>query len=481
MESRTECCGWSSWGAQAGIGDDGRQMQWPGDAARTRVVIVGGGFGGLATAKALAGATNVDVTLIDRTNYHVFQPLLYQVATASLSPSEIAYPIRAALHRQRNTRVLLGEVVDVDLDAHTVQLRDGAVVPYDHLVLAPGARHSYFGHPQWEMHAPGLKTVEDALEIRRRVLLAFERAEREPDAARQRAMLTFVVVGGGPTGVELAGAIAEVACQVLHDEFRAIDTRHARTILVEAGPRLLPAFTPTLSARAAEALRHRCVDVRTEARVERVEPGAVIVSGERIAAESVLWAAGVEASPLVRMLGVPLDRAGRVVVDESLRVPGCPEVLVIGDAAAARGRDGKPLPGLAPVAIQQGRFVARAICRARDGRPAERFTFSDRGIMATIGRGHAVASTARLNFSGLIAWWLWLLVHLVWLIGFRSRVVVMLEWAWAYITRQRSGRLILAPFARDGRVGGDFDVPERGQPPTPWPGWPVALPPIGGS
>jgi NADH dehydrogenase len=423
------------------------------------VVIVGGGFGGLAAARALSGAEDIDVTVVDRTNYHLFQPLLYQVVTAALSPSAIAFPIRAALRGQRNARVLLGDVIHIDPEARAVRLRDGAVIAYDYLVLAPGARHSYFGHPQWEACAPGLKTLEDALEIRRRILLAFERAEREPDPVRRRALLTFVVVGGGPTGVELAGAIAEVACQVLHDEFHAIDTRHAHTILVEAGARVLPAFAPKLSARTEAALRRRCVDVRTNALVERIEPGAVTIAGERIAAETVLWAAGVAASPVLRTLDVPLDRAGRVIVDEWLRIPGHLEVFLIGDAASATGRDGKPLSGLAPVAIQEGRHAARTIRDLQAGRTPARFTYRDRGIMATIGRGQAVASTAGLHVSGLFAWWFWLLVHIIWLIGFRSRVVVTLEWAWAYITHRRSGRLILAPFDRA------WHAPERQ--PTP--------------
>jgi NADH dehydrogenase len=423
---------------------------WPPshDAAqdRTRVVIVGAGFGGLATARSLARADDFDVTIVDRNNYHLFQPLLYQVATTSLSPSEIAYPIRAALGAQRNTRVLLGDVVGVDAGAREVSLGCGSRIDYDYLVLAPGARHSYFGHPEWETNAPGLKTLEDALEIRRRVLLAFERAELESDAERRRALLTFVVVGGGPTGVELAGAIAEVACQVLHGEFRQIDTRHARTILVEAGPHLLPAFGADISDRVAAALGRRCVEVRTAAMVEQVEPGAVTTNGQRIAAETVLWAAGTEASPLARKLDVPLDRAGRVIVDETLRPREYRNLFVIGDAASAKRRDGRQLPGLAPVAVQQGRYVARAIRRAAAGRETSHFIYHDRGIMATIGRGRAVVSTAGLRFCGLAAWWLWLLVHIFWLIGFRSRVVVTLEWAWAYVTRQRSGRLILAPF-----------------------------------
>lgn len=411
---------------------------------QTRVVIVGGGFAGLAAARALGDAP-VAVTLIDRNNFHLFQPLLYQVATAGLAPAEVAYPIRTIFRRQQNVRVLLGDVTSVDLDAHLVSLV-GQDVLYDFLVVATGARHAYFGHADWERDAPGLKSLEDALEMRRRVLLAFERAEQVTDPARRLALLTFVVVGGGPTGVELAGAIAELACQVLPRDFRTIDTTQARTVLVEAGPRLLPTFPASLSTEAEAALRRRCVDVRTGAAVTGLRPGLVVTTQGEIPSETVLWAAGVEASSVTRTLGVSLDPLGRVIVGADLRVKGHAEVMVIGDAAAVPGRDGGTLPGLAPVAIQEGRHVARTIERTMRGQPAESFRYRDRGLMATIGRGHAVAVSGRLRFSGRLAWWAWLLLHLVWLIGFRNRAVVLIEWAWAYIGNQRAGRLILAPF-----------------------------------
>ena len=409
-----------------------------------RVVIVGGGFGGLYAARALAKAP-VAVTLVDRTNHHVFQPLLYQVATASLSPSQIAYPIRGVLRRQRNTRVLLAEAVAVDTARRVVALADGAL-PYDYLVLAAGARHSYFGHPEWEARAPGLKTLDDALRIRERILLAFERAEREPDAGRRRALLTFVVVGGGPTGVELAGAIGEIACRVMARDFRAIDTRDTRTILVEAGSRILPAFPEPLAERAERSLERLCVEVRTDAAVTRVEDGAVWLGTERVASDTVLWAAGVAPSPLARTLGVPLDRAGRVVVGPDLTIPGHPEVFVVGDAAACAGPGGKPLPGLAPVAIQQGEYAAAAIAGAASGAPRAPFRYRDKGTMATIGRNAAVVDLGRLRISGYPAWLMWCFIHILWLIGFRNRFLVMVEWAWAYVRFERSARLIV----RDG-------------------------------
>ena len=405
-----------------------------------RVVIVGGGFGGLYAARAL-GRAPVDVTVVDRTNHHVFQPLLYQVATASLSPSQIAYPIRGVLRRQRNTRVILADVVAVDPARRTLKLADGELA-YDWLILAPGASHSYFGHAEWEPLAPGLKTLDDALRIRGLVLLAFERAERETDPERRRALLTFVVVGGGPTGVELAGAIGEIACKVMARDFRNIDTREAQTILVEAGPRILPAFPASLSDKAERSLARLCVEVRTGAAVSRVERGAVWIGGERVAAETVLWAAGVQPSPLARSLGVPLDRAGRVLVNPDLSVPGHPEVLVIGDLAALSDAAGKPLPGLAPVAIQEGEYAARAIVHAMRGEGREPFRYRDKGTMATIGRAAAVVDLGKLRFSGYPAWLLWCFIHILWLIGFRNRFLVMIEWAWAYLRFERSARLI---------------------------------------
>jgi len=409
--------------------------------APPRVVIVGGGFGGLYAARALAGAP-VEVTVVDRTNHHVFQPLLYQVATASLSPSQIAYPIRGVLRNQKNARVVLGEATGVDLARRAVTLADGEL-PYDYLILASGASHSYFGHDEWEAQAPGLKTLDDALRIRERILLAFERAEREQDEARRRALLTFVVVGGGPTGVEMAGAIGEIACKVMPRDFRAIDTRDTRTILVEAGPRLLPAFPESLAARAERALERLCVEVRTGEAVTRMEEGAVWLGADRVAAGTVIWAAGVAPSPLARSLGVPLDRAGRVVVNGDLSIPGHPEVLVIGDLAACAGPGGKPLPGLAPVAIQAGEHAARNVVRAARGEAALPFRYHDKGTMATIGRNAAVVDLGRLRIWGYPAWLMWCFIHILWLIGFRNRFLVMIEWAWAYVRFERSARLIV--------------------------------------
>jgi len=405
-----------------------------------RVVIVGGGFGGLYAARALAKAP-VEVAVVDRTNHHVFQPLLYQVATASLSPSQIAYPIRGVLRHQKNTRVLLADVVAVDPARRVVKLSDGELA-YDWLILAPGARHSYFGHAEWEPFAPGLKTLDDALEIRSRILVAFERAERESDPERRRALLTFVVVGGGPTGVELAGAIGEIACKVMARDFRSIDTRDARTILVEAGPRILPAFPADLSEKAERSLERLCVEVRTGEAVTRMESGAVWLGEERIAAGTVLWAAGVEPSPLARSLGVPLDRAGRAIVNADLTIPGHPEVFVIGDLAACRDAAGRLLPGLAPVAIQQGEYAAHAVMRSVRGEARAPFRYRDKGTMATIGRNAAVVDLGRLRFSGYPAWLVWCFIHILWLIGFRNRFLVMIEWAWAYLRFERSARLI---------------------------------------
>lgn len=405
-----------------------------------RVVIVGGGFGGLYAAKALCHAA-LDVTVVDRTNHHVFQPLLYQVATANLSPSQIAYPIRSVLRHQSNTTVFLAEVMGIEVANRKVVLEDGELV-YDYLILAAGARHSYFAHPEWEPLAPGLKTLDDALDMRRRILLAFERAERETDLQRRRALLTFVVVGAGPTGVELAGAIGEIACKVLPLDFRTFDPREAQVILVEAGPRILPTFPLELSERAERSLERLCVEVRTGEAVTRMEPDAVWIGANRIASGTVLWAAGVAPSPLACALGVPLDRTGRVVVNADLTIPGHPEVFVIGDLAACADAAGKPLPGLAPVAIQQGKHAARAIVHATHGEAGEPFHYRDRGTMATVGRAAAVVTLGRLRLSGYPAWLLWCFIHILWLIGFRNRILVMIEWAWAYLRFERSARLI---------------------------------------
>lgn len=413
------------------------------------MVIVGAGFGGLSTARALARA-ELRVTLIDRRNHHLFQPLLYQVATAGLSPGEIAYPIRAVLRRQKNARVLLEEAVAVDVGARKVLLRQGDL-SYDYLVLATGARESYFGHDDWKPWAPGLKSLEDALEIRRRILLAFERAEREAVESRRQAPLTFVIVGAGPTGVELAGAIAEIARHVMVEDFRVIDPRQARIILVEAGPRILPSYPEMLSAKAQASLEKMGVEVLTKSLVTSVRPDAVEIGDRKIPTMTTLWAAGVQASPLARSLGAPLDRAGRVLVQPDLTVPGYAEVFVIGDLATFLPPGGKPLPGVAPVAIQQGRHAARNIVRARQGKPLEPFHYVDKGSLATIGRAAAVADFGRLKLSGFFAWLAWLLVHIFFLIGFRNRLVVMVDWAWAYFAYHRAARLITGDIEEPGR------------------------------
>jgi NADH:quinone reductase (non-electrogenic) len=404
------------------------------------VVIVGGGFGGLYAARALRGR-NIQLTLVDRRNHHLFQPLLYQVATAALSPGDIAYPIRSVLRKQSNARVLLAEAVAVNLAERHLLLRDGTIA-YDYLILATGARHAYFGHDEWEQFAPGLKSLEDALEIRRRILLAFERAEREPEEHHRRALLTFVIVGAGPTGVELAGAIAEIARHVMVSDFRAIDPRDARVVLVEASDRILSTFPVQLSDAAEASLRRLGVDLLKNKRVTSIEPGKVILGTEMLESETVLWAAGVSASPLAASLGVPLDRAGRVRVEPDLTVPGHPEVSVIGDLALFTHQTGSPLPGVCPVAIQQGRHAAHNIVRSIEGLPTDPFHYWDKGNLATIGRAQAVADLGRLGISGLTAWLAWLFVHIFFLIGFRNRFVVIFEWAWAYFTFQRGARLI---------------------------------------
>ena len=421
--------------------EDGAMVERDG---RPHVVIVGGGFGGLRVARALAGRP-VRVTLLDRRNHHLFQPLLYQVATAALNPSDIATPLRSILRRARNVTVLLAEVRSVDLAGRRMVLDRGEMT-YDILVLAAGAGHSYFGHDDWEPLAPSLKSLEDALEIRRRVLLAYEHAEREHDAAEQRALLTSVVVGGGPTGVELAGALAEISRETIARDFRLIDPTRARIVLLEAGPRILAAFPDPLPERAKAALVRIGVEVRTGAQVTRITPDAVWLGSEQIRTRTVLWAAGVAASPLAGSLGVPLDRAGRVPVEPDLSVPGHPEVLVIGDLATLSDGSGRPLPGLAPVAIQQGRAAAQNVLRRLAGRPTVPFRYRDKGSMATIGRAAAVAAIGRLRLSGLPAWLAWVFVHIMFLIGFRNRFLVLFEWAWAYASWQRGARLITGPW-----------------------------------
>ena len=403
------------------------------------VVIVGGGFGGLVAARKLAHSP-VRVTLIDRKNHHTFQPLLYQVATAGLSPGEIAAPIRWIV-RGRNVEVLLGEVQDFDLERRMVKLSDVAF-PYDYLVVAAGASHAYFGHDEWEPLAPGLKTIEDAIEIRRRVLLAFELAERFAAGGEGQVQLNFVVVGGGPTGVELAGTLAEIARRVLADEFHAIDPKRTRIILLEGGPRVLPAYPEDLSRSAEKQLRHLGVEVRTSTLVTGVEPSAVLMGTTRLSAAVILWAAGVAASPLGKRLGAPVDRAGRVLVNPDLSLPGHPEVFVIGDLASLKDGNGKLLPGVAPVAIQQGKATARNIARDLGGEPRKDFHYLDKGSLATIGRAAAVAQFGRLHISGFIAWLSWLFVHILFLIGFRNRLIVFIQWAWSYFTYERGARLI---------------------------------------
>ena len=411
---------------------------------RPHVVIVGGGFGGLYAARALAGRP-VRVTLLDRRNHHLFQPLLYQVATAALNPSDIATPLRSILRRAPNVTVLLGEVESVDLTGRRLALDEGEI-GYDALVLAAGAGNSYFGHDDWEPLAPSLKSLEDALEIRRRVLLAYEDAERERDGAEQRALLTSVVIGGGPTGVELAGALAEISRETIARDFRRIDPAKARIVLLEAGPRVLAGFPDPLPARAAAALTRIGVEVRTGTLVTRVTPDAVWLGGEQIRARTVLWAAGVSAAPVTRTLGVPLDRAGRVPVERDLSIPGHHEAFAIGDVCAFTGEDGRPLPGVAPVAIQQGRVVADNVLRHLRGEPTRAFRYRDRGTMAIIGRAAAVAVVGPFRLWGLPAWLAWLFVHIMSLIGFRNRFLVLFQWAWAYVSWQRGARLITGPW-----------------------------------
>jgi len=412
-----------------------------------RVVILGAGFAGINAAKALEKAP-VQVTVVDRKNHHTFQPLLYQVALAVLSPAEIASPIRAVMRRARNVEVLLGDVQGFDLNKRLVFI-DGLKLSYDYLIVAAGATHAYFGHPEWEQIAPGLKTIEDALEIRRRVLLAFETAEREVIAGRPSPALTFVVIGAGPTGVELAGAISDISKRYMERDFRAIDPAKARIILLEGGPRVLPAYPEDLSASAQKQLTEMGVEVRVNAMVTNVEPGMVTVGQEKIPAAVILWGAGVSASPLGKMLGAPTDRAGRVLVEPDLTIPGHPEVFVTGDLAASKIDDTKLVPGVAPAAIQMGKFAARQIKRSVAGKSREKFVYWDKGLLATIGRSHAVADLGRLHFSGYFAWLSWLFVHLFFLIGFRNRLLVMAEWAWAYITYNQGARLITEPAERE--------------------------------
>ena len=408
---------------------------------KPRVVIIGGGFGGLWAAKALANKA-VEVTLIDRKNHHVFQPLLYQVATAVLSPGEIAQPIRRILHKYRNIEVILGEAVEFDKENKRVRLADGSEIEFDYLIIAAGARHAYFGHDDWEREAPGLKTIEDALEIRRRVLLAFEYAERDAYLTGNQRQMNFVIVGGGPTGVELAGAIADIARKALAKDFMAIDTRKARVILFEGSDRVLGTFANDLSDSAKQQLESLGVEVRLNSFVTDIEAGRVKVAGVWIDCDVVLWATGVAASPLGKELGVEVDKAGRVLVEPDLTVPGFNNIFVIGDMVWLLQASGEPVPGVSPAAMQMGTATAANILRDLKGEPRENFSYVNKGTMATIGRTKAIAEAAGFKFKGFIAWLMWLFLHVFFLIGFRNRFAVLFEWFWAYLTRERSARLI---------------------------------------
>ena len=411
------------------------------ELTRPHVVILGGGFGGLYAARALRRAP-VRVTLVDRRNHHLFQPMLYQVATAALNPSDIAAPIRSVLRKQSNTEVLLGEAASIDPDQRVVHLADGVNLKDDYLIVATGARHSYFGHDDWETLAPGLKSLEDAIEIRQRVLLAFERAERERDTVRRHAYLTFVIIGGGATGVETAGAVAELRRYALRRDFRHIDPGEATVMLLEGGPRLLPSYPPSLSEKAKHELRRLGVEVRTDTMVTDVRPGSVAAAGWTIPTQTIIWAAGNVASPILKSLGAPLDRVGRAIVEPDCTIPGHPEVFVLGDAALFKHQEGGPLPGICPVAIQMGEYAARTIVGDLEGHPRRAFRYWDKGQLAVIGRGRAVADIWKLHFGGFIAWLIWTFVHIFFLIGFRNRVLVMIQWAWSYLTYGRGARLI---------------------------------------
>jgi NADH:ubiquinone reductase (H+-translocating) len=424
-----------------------------------RVVIVGAGFGGLKAAKKLAGAPFA-VTVIDRRNYHLFQPLLYQVATAALSPAEIAAPIRGILRGAENCTVLLAKVEGIDPTTQTIAT-DRGPVPYDYLILATGARHAYFGHDDWAEFAPGLKTIDDATSVRRRILLAFEHAENESDAAERARLLTFVVIGGGPTGVEMAGALAEISRRSLLRDFRHIDPSSARILLIEAGPSLIAAFPEKLREAARHDLMRLGVEVRTGAPVTRVGDGYVDIGSEQIQAETIIWAAGVAASPLGAALGVPLDRSGRVQIEPNLTIPGYPNVFVVGDLATLKDEHGNLLPGVAQVAIQMGKHASGNIIRSIEGQPLRAFHYNNLGNMATIGRAAAVADFGWFTLRGYIGWLAWLFVHIFNLIGFRNRLVVMVTWAWTYFTQQRGIRLITGVPVDPGVESARRDLPSR--------------------
>ena len=407
---------------------------------RPHVVIIGAGFGGLKAAEWLADLP-VRITVVDRKNHHTFQPLLYQVATAGISPAEIAAPIREILRKHENVEVLLGEVLGFDLEQHRILLHNYELT-YDYVIVAAGASHAYFGHDEWEPLAPGLKTIEDALEIRRRILLAYELAERESALHRVHRPLNFIVVGAGPTGVELAGTLAEIARKSLAENFRNIDPAKTRVLLVEAGPSILSAYPEDLRRSAVKQLEHLGVEVRTNAAVSDVRSGQVRIGDEVVAAEVVVWAAGVSASPLGRALGAPVDRAGRVLVEPDLSIPGHREVFVIGDLASMKDEHGKVLPGVAPVAMQQGKCVGRQIAADLAGKPRARFHYFGKGSLATIGRAAAIAQFGKVHISGYLAWLSWLFIHIFFLIGFRNRIIVMFQWFWSYLTYERAARLI---------------------------------------
>jgi NADH:quinone reductase (non-electrogenic) len=413
----------------------------PETPSRPRVVIIGGGFGGIAAARKLRRA-NADVTLIDRTNHFTFQPLLYQVATAALAPSDITAPLRYILRRQKNTKVLLAEAREIDVSRRVVRVDDElAEIPYEYLIVAAGSRHSYFGHDEWEPYAPGLKAIEDASEIRRRFLLAFELAEKSDDERTQQEYMTFVVVGGGPTGVELSGAFPYIARKALAPDFRRIDTRKTRVILIEAGPRILPSFPQDLAARASRDLNDLGVEVRVNSAVTRVGLDGVWIGDEQIRARTAFWAAGNDASPLGRLLDVPHDRSGRIQVNPDLSVPGHPEIFVVGDLAVVI-QDGRPVPAVGPAAIQEGALAGKNIFRELVRQPRRNFRYRNKGDLATIGRSRAIADFGKVRFAGRPAWFLWLFVHIMYLVGFRNRLMVLIEWAYAYFTNQAGVRLI---------------------------------------
>jgi len=417
--------------------------------SKPHVIIIGAGFGGLEAAKKLA-CKDVRVTVIDRTNYHLFQPLLYQVATAALSPADIAAPVRAILSKCRNVEVILAEVQSVDVETKKVKTVD-LEIDYDYLIIATGARHSYFGHNEWEKLAPGLKSLEDAIELRRRILLAFEYAEKTPDEAARRAAMNFVIIGGGPTGVEMAGAIAEISRYTMARDFRHINPSEARVILIEGEPRLLAAYPPDLSESARKQLADLGVEVRTSTRATNLTDAGVQIGDEFIPCRVKIWAAGNNASFVGKTLGVPSDRAGRVIVNDDLTIPGRPEVQVIGDLANFPHQTGQPLPGISPVAMQQGRHAARNVLAMIKGRKPQRFRYWDKGTMATIGRNKAVADLKFVHLSGLPAWLAWLFVHIVFLVGFRNRLLVLVQWAWAYLTFDKGARLITRNFQAEQR------------------------------